>query len=291
MIRIWWKTIRPKTLFAGISPVILGAVLAYDEGFFFPGLFGTTLFCVLMLQIGANLANDYFDFIQGADTVNRLGPTRALPAGLLSERRLLGGMVIVFFAAFFAGVRLSIEGGRVIFFTGIAAAMVAFLYTAAPIRLGYRGWGETAAFVFFGPVALTGTYYLQAGHVSIEALVLSISPGLFSLALLTLNNYRDRNEDKETGKRTLVVRFGPAFGRLLYTISITGAFASPCLLLGLGQTGAIMFVTPLLGLTCIPVIIKLYRKSAGRWLNKILGATGALQALGTAGVSAVLLID
>lgn len=289
MIRIWWETIRPKTLIAGASPVILGGALAYREGRFIPAVAGVTLFCALMLQIGANLANDYFDFLQGADTEKRTGPRRVLPSKLMTKRQLLRGMAAVFATALMAGAYLSVHGGRVIFFIGIIAMLMSVFYTAGPLQLGYIGLGEAAAFIFFGPVAVTGTYYLQSGRFTVEALLLSISPGLFAVALLTVNNYRDRTEDKLTGKKTLPVRFGPAFARRLYTFSIVCAFALPCLLPLTGKVGFTICGTPLIAVFAVPVLFKLHRRAPGAWLNKVLGATGTFEALATAGVTAVLI--
>ena len=145
MIRIWWETIRPKTLIAGASPVILGSALAFHDGYFTPVIAGVTLFCALMLQIAANFANDYFDFIGGADTPDRLGPRRMLPAGLISKRQMVQGMVVVFTAALISGAYLTIVGGRIVFFIGILAMLMSVFYTAGPIKLGYIGLGEAAA--------------------------------------------------------------------------------------------------------------------------------------------------
>ena len=288
MTRIWWETIRPKTLIAGASPVILGSALAFHDGNFSPVIAGVTLFCALMLQIGANFANDYFDFVNGADTPERLGPRRALPEGLISKRQLLYGMGTVFAAALMSGAYLTIVGGRIIFFIGITAMLMSVFYTAGPVKLGYIGLGEAAAFLFFGPVAVTGTYYLQAGRLCFEALMLSASPGLFALALLTVNNYRDRKEDTRTGKRTLAVRYGAVFARKLYAVSLISAFLIPCLLVFSKQIGFAVCFIPLPAAAAVPVLRKLRKRPPGKWLNRVLGATGLFEALLTAGVTLAL---
>ncbi len=290
MTRIWWETIRPKTLIAGASPVILGSALAFHDGSFRPAAAAVTLFCALMLQIGANFANDYFDFINGADTPERLGPRRALPNGLISKRRLVQGMAVVFAAALISGAYLTMIGGRIIFFIGITAMLMSVFYTAGPLKLGYIGLGEAAAFLFFGPVAVTGTYYLQTGRVGIEALLLSVSPGLFALALLTLNNYRDREEDMKTGKRTLAVRYGAVFARTLYTASLISGFLVPCLLVFFEGIGAAVCFISLPAAASIPVLCKLRKRPPGKWLNRVLGATGLFEALLTAGLALALVL-
>jgi 1,4-dihydroxy-2-naphthoate polyprenyltransferase len=288
--RIWWETIRPKTLIAGASPVILGCALAFHDGSFQPAAAAVTLFCALMLQIGANFANDYFDFINGADTADRIGPRRALPNGLISKRQLVHGMAVVFSAALMSGAYLTVIGGRIIFFIGITSMVMAVFYTAGPVKLAYIGLGEAAAFLFFGPVAVTGTYYLQTGMVSREALLVSISPGLFALALLTVNNYRDREEDRRAGKRTLVVRYGAVFARTLYTATLISGFLVPCLLVFSERIGAAVCFIPLLAGASIPVLRKLRKQPPGRWLNKVLGATGLFEALVTAGLALALIL-
>ena len=291
MIRIWWETIRPKTLIAGASPVILGSALAFHDGYFTPVIAGVTLFCALMLQIAANFANDYFDFIGGADTPDRLGPRRMLPAGLISKRQMVQGMVVVFTAALISGAYLTIVGGRIVFFIGILAMLMSVFYTAGPIKLGYIGLGEAAAFLFFGPVAAAGTYYLQAETVGFEVLLLSVSPGLFALALLTVNNYRDRAEDMRSGKKTLAVRYGAVFARTLYSISLVSAFVIPCLLVFSKKIGFSVCFPPLLVGISVPVLHKLRKQPPGKWLNKVLGATGLFEALATAGITLALTLS
>lgn len=289
MIRIWWDLTRPKTLIASASPVILGCALAYNGGSFSPAVAGVTLFCALLLQIAANFANDYFDYVNGADTERRIGPRRALPAGLITKRQLIQGLAVVLAAALMSGAYLSILGGRVIFFIGIIAMLMSVFYTAGPVKLGYIGLGEASAFLFFGPVAVTGTYYLQTGTVTPEALVLSFSPGLFALALLTINNYRDRREDMLSGKRTLAVRFGPVFARILYSVSLVLAFTLPCSLILSKRIGPAICLVPLLTVIAVPVLIRLNKRPPGKWLNSVLGATGMFQVLMTAGVTLALI--
>jgi 1,4-dihydroxy-2-naphthoate octaprenyltransferase len=309
--RAWWEAARPKTLIAGASPVILGSALAVRAGDFRPGAGIAALVCTLLLQIGANIANDYYDYRQGHDTPRRTGPRRAAASGLIPPLRLRRAVAAVFFAAVCAGVYLTSIGGPVILFTGIAAAAAAVFYTAGPVRLGASGLGEAAAFLFFGPVACIGTFYLHTGppvHASglIPAAVVSVSPGLFSLAILTVNNYRDREEDAATGKLTLAARFRPRFSKLVYIGSVTAALCIPCVWAAVSAAGdwaaasaggwfpaaAVRpFCLPgLLLLGCIPVFVSFLRRAPGPWLNRTLAITGLFQALFTLVLGSVLIL-
>jgi 1,4-dihydroxy-2-naphthoate octaprenyltransferase len=308
-----WKLIRPKTLLAGIAPVMLGGALAYGDGAQYSGAFsfslaGVTLFCVPCLQAASNLANDYFDYVQGHDTAGRTGPLRLLAAGRVSKREMLRMLAAVLLFAFFSGSYLVIEGGPVIFFAGFSAILASVFYTAPPMRLGASGLGEASAFLYFGPAACWGTYFLQRGTVSLEVLILGFVPGFFSLALLTVNNYRDREEDRKTGKNTWVVRLGPGFGRFLYVFSMCSALLIPAGLYLFTRTlppdGAAGTQTPTalltaavpagagIGLTAamVPVFVKLLRTAPGVWLNRLLGRTVFFEVLfvGVLSVTVVL---
>ena len=306
--RVWWETARPKTLIAGAAPVVLGSALAARSGGFRPGAGIAALVCTLLLQIGANIANDYYDYRQGHDTPRRTGPRRAAASGLIPPLRLRRAMAAVFFAAVCAGVYLTAIGGPVIFFTGIAAMAAAVFYTAGPVPLGASGLGEAAAFFFFGPVACIGTFYLHTGAVGaesgiIDAAVVSISPGLFSLAILTVNNYRDREEDAETGKFTLAARFLPRFSKSLYIVSVTLAMLLPCAWLAAlrifggsagtllkGESGRPFCLPGALLLGCIPVFVSFVRREPGPRLNRTLAITGMFEALFILALGSVLIL-
>lgn len=213
---------RPRTWIAGIAPVALGGALAFSEGSFQSSLWTLTLLFALLIQIGTNYANDAFDFLKGADTQERLGPPRATQQGWLSPRSVflaagvsLGTALLI---AAFLIVRLEIlwQGWWWSVPLALLSALCAILYTGGPKPLGYLGLGELFVFVFFGPVALLGTYFLQTGALSQEALFLSFSPGLFGAALLAANNLRDETTDTLAGKKTLIVRWGKTFGAWEY---------------------------------------------------------------------------
>jgi 1,4-dihydroxy-2-naphthoate octaprenyltransferase len=226
----WMLAIRPKTLFASVGPVLLGLAVAWSESRTFNILIaGLTLTCALLLQVGSNLANDYLDAVRGVDNHNRLGPLRVTSAGLITHTSMKTGLIATLGAAFLLGIYLMIAGGPVIIAVGLISIYFSYGYTGGPFPLSYNGLGELAAFIFFGPVAVFGTAYLQTHEVSRLALIAGIGPGFISGCILAINNLRDINSDTETGKRTLAVRFGEKLQRylcisLIFLSTITGFF-------------------------------------------------------------------
>ncbi|MBX7065975.1 MAG: 1,4-dihydroxy-2-naphthoate polyprenyltransferase [Parachlamydiales bacterium] len=215
---------RPKTWIASVSPVLIGASLT-------PRLDGTifllTLLFSLFIQIGTNFANDYFDFIKGADTAKRQGPKRATQQGWISPQSMWIACLVVFGSAVLFAIPLMMIAGIWSFF--LAALCVAFgiLYTGGPKPLGYLGLGELFVFPFFGPIAACGTYFLQTGTVSMSVLIASLAPGFLSCAILVANNLRDEENDIAAGKMTLVARFGRTFGAIEYTLCVVFAACVP----------------------------------------------------------------
>ena len=212
----WILAARPKTLFASICPVLLGLALAYDQ----IGQLSTltsllTLLCAVLLQIGTNLVNDYYDHVNGVDDETRLGPKRVTAEGLISPAAVKKAFISVFLVSFVIGIYLMIEGGFPIILIGLSSILFAWAYTGGPVPLAYYGLGELLALVYFGPVAVWGTWYIQTKDSSIQAALLGIGPGLFSAALMAVNNLRDRQNDKEKGKITLAVLLGEAGARSL----------------------------------------------------------------------------
>ncbi|HEY2811220.1 MAG TPA: 1,4-dihydroxy-2-naphthoate polyprenyltransferase [Rhabdochlamydiaceae bacterium] len=215
-VRPWILASRPKTLVAALSPVLIGTTIALSEGIFHPLAFLFTLLTAMGIQILTNLANDYFDFIKGADTAQRKGPLRVVQAGLVSPQAMKRAMILVCALTFFSGCCLIYQGGIPIACLLISSLILAVLYTAGPYSLAYLGLGDIFVLCFFGPLAVLGTYYLQTHHFSKEAFVLGLSPGCFSTAILIANNVRDIDEDKVVNKKTLPVRFGKTFGKWEY---------------------------------------------------------------------------
>jgi len=268
----WLLAVRPKTLPAAISPVLVGTAMAWADGYFslFPALAAAG--GALLLQIFSNFANDYFDFAKGADTSERLGPTRVMAAGLLSPRAMRRGMVLVVALAVLDGVYLVLVGGWPILAVGLASLVAAVLYTGGPFPYGYHGLGDLFVFVFFGLVAVAGTYFVQAGGLSGEILVAAAAVGALVTAILVVNNLRDIATDARAGKRTLAVLIGARNTRLQYVVLLVLAYAAPFVLwLGFERGAAILL--PLLSL---PLAIRragsLYR-ATGTALNALLAAT------------------
>jgi 1,4-dihydroxy-2-naphthoate octaprenyltransferase len=207
--RAWILASRPKTLPAAASPVIIACTLAYVEHTFKPWVALAAFFGALLLQIGANLANDVFDYQHGTDRHGRYGPTRMTQAGLLSPTEVKTGMWIVFALAAVCGIYMTLYSGWWIIIIGLLAVIAAIAYTGGPFPYGYKGLGEVFVFIFFGFAAVCGTYYAQAGRVSLLAILSSVPVGLLIVAILVVNNLRDLEGDRDSGKRTLAVRFGP----------------------------------------------------------------------------------
>jgi 1,4-dihydroxy-2-naphthoate octaprenyltransferase len=228
---LWIQAVRVKTLPAGAAPVILGLALAYRLQ---PSSFAAqpalaTLACVLLLQMSANLINDYFDAVRGVDGPERLGPTRVTASGLISPQKVQQVFRLFLAIAFGLGIYLSLQGGIAIFAVGLLAMVTAYAYTGGPYPLSHFGLGELLAFVFFGPVAVGGTFYIQAQSLPWPVLLASCGPGFISATIMGINNLRDRQTDLQRSKVTLMGRVSPATGRKLILGFITLASATPVL--------------------------------------------------------------
>mgnify|MGYP000013065938 CR=1 FL=1 len=216
----WLLATRPKTLPVTLCPIALGICLAWQDDYTNILISTIIILSALFIQIGTNLANDYFDFIKGADTSERIGPIRMTQAGLLSQKEMLIGFSVAFIIAFLLGFQLMIIGGLPIVIIGILSLLFGFLYTGSPYSLAYLGIADIIAFLFFGPIASAGTYYLLTESFSTTATLLGLSPGFFSMALLAVNNTRDIDEDRLANKKTLAVRFGINTTRFEYIIAL-----------------------------------------------------------------------
>lgn len=208
--------IRPKTLSASIAPVLVGSAIAFNSSQFNMRIFFLTIFSAIFIQIGTNFANDVYDFINGADNDERVGPTRAVQANLISVNVMKYLTIIAFSLSIICGLPLVIKGGYPILLIGILSIISGYAYTGGPYPLGYNGWGDIFVFIFFGPIAVCGTFFLQLGYVSIESLVSGIVMGCLSVTLLCINNIRDVDTDSNVGKRTIAVRFGVMFVKYLF---------------------------------------------------------------------------
>lgn len=273
----WIAAARPRTLPAAIAPVVVGSALAAREGRFDSAAAAICLGFALLVQIGTNFANDYYDFVHGADTPARVGPRRAVAAGLIAPRTMRRAMWVVFAAAFGLGLGLIAWGGPWLLAVGVTSILCGVAYTGGPWPLGYHGWGDVFVFLFFGLVAVGGTYFVQSGRWTADVLLASIPIGLLSANILVVNNYRDAATDAVAGKRTLVVRFGRRAARTQFNVSLALALAAPVVFLARGYSAWC-----LLPLALAPVgwrhCRRLRQGESPRELIALLGDTGKLLA-------------
>lgn len=272
--RAWVMACRPATLTAAVSPVLVGTACAYLVGGLAAGPAVAALVGAMLLQIGSNLANDVFDYEKGADTADRLGPTRAAQAGLLTAGALKRGMVVVFSLALAVGIYLTAAAGPVVVAIGVASILSAIAYTGGPYPLGYHGLGDVFVMLFFGFVAVCGTVFVQTGHVPLLAVVAAIPVGSLATAILVVNNVRDVATDVVAGKRTFPVRFGRLAGLREYALLVGLAYVVPAALVlgGQGRWTLLPLVTVPLGARLVSQIFR----DEGRALNATLIATAKL---------------
>lgn len=229
--RHWAEAARPKTLPAAIIPVMVGTALAAAHRTADLGKAVICLLFALLVQVGTNFANDYFDFVQGADAPGRVGPRRAVAAGLIAPPTMLRATGLVLGVAFAVGLLLVREGGWILLPVGVMSIICALAYTGGPFPLGYHGLGDVFVFVFFGLVAVDATFYVQAGGLAPDATSCAAAIGLLAANILVANNYRDAETDARAGKKTLVVRFGRKFAVWQYGLSHGVALLCPAALI------------------------------------------------------------
>ncbi|RMF42907.1 MAG: 1,4-dihydroxy-2-naphthoate polyprenyltransferase [Anaerolineae bacterium] len=274
----WIIAARPKTLPAAAAPVIVGgAVAAAQGGFhFLPWL--AALLGALLLQIGANFANDAFDYQKGADTEERLGPTRVTQSGLLTPRQVFTGMWVVFGLAALCGLYLIFVGGWPVLAIGVASILSAIAYTGGPYPLGYHGLGDLFVFLFFGLAAVCGTVYVQLHAVPALAWWAALPMGFIITAILVVNNLRDIETDRKAGKHTLAVRLGAGGAKAEYALLLAGSYAVPLVvwLLGLASPWGLL---AWLSLPKAWGLWKTVSTQTGRVLNQALAGTGQLALL------------
>src|SRR3954470_18409850 len=283
---------RPRTLPAAIAPVLVGTAAAIEEAGELPrvGAFIAALIGSIFIQIGTNLANDYSDAKRGADTVDRLGPVRVTAAGLVAPRSVLIATWLAFGIAVVAGIYLATVAGWLIIAVGAASIAAGVLYTGGPRPYGYAGLGELFVFLFFGLVAVNGSYYVQLERLDWLPFGLSIAVGCLATGILVVNNVRDVETDRRAGKRTLAVRLGRQGARRLYVALLVSAYAA--LLAIVTSRGGPWWA--LLGVLSVPMTMRPARlvssRTDGPSLNGALAATGALLGVFSLLVSAGLLI-
>ena len=275
LFSIWFQAIRPKTLTAAIAPVSVGTGLAIADGVaqwapVIAALIGATL-----IQVGTNLANDYFDFKKGADTEDRLGPARVTQKGWVSPKQVAAATIFTFALSVVVGSYLVYVGGLPIVGIGVASIISGVLYTGGPRPLGYLGLGDVFVLVFFGPVAVCGTYYVQALDISIACVWASISVGFLATAILVVNNLRDRKTDVLANKRTLAVRLGASGARAEYLVLVVGSYLSLFIPIVVSQA-TYGWLLPWLSLPLAVNEVRAIYAKDGAALNPHLGGTAKL---------------
>lgn len=271
----WVLAMRPATLGAAVVPVAVGAAVAYAAGGLRLGPTLGALLGAIFIQIGTNFANDVFDYEKGADTQDRLGPTRAVQAGLVSAPAMRRAMIVTFLLAAIAGGYLTYVGGWPLLVIGITSILSGIAYTGGPYPLGYHGLGDLFVMVFFGFVAVCGTVLVNLGSVPELAIWASVPPGALATAILVVNNVRDRETDVLAGKRTLAVRFGRAAGLAEYRLLILVSYLVPVLLFVLGRSSW-PILAPHLTAPAAVLLLRGLERGQGRELNAVLVGTARL---------------
>lgn len=276
----WLLAARPKTLLASLCPVAIGTAMAVHAGQFHPMAMTAALVGAISIQIGTNYCNDYFDYFQGADTEDRKGPTRAVQAGLISPNAMLRATVLMFGITVIATTYLYLRAGWPFILIGVLSILFGVLYTAGRCSLAYLGLGDPFVLVFFGPVAVAGTYYVQALSVDWPVIIAGLAPGLLATALLVVNNLRDIDEDRIANKRTLAVRFGKRFSRLQYTICVLLAAIVPVVLWATSSMSARILLACVVAVPGAFVISRVWQNDGAK-LRPFLGMTAGLLLLYT----------
>ena len=268
---------RPRTLPASVAPVLVGTALAAVADRFAPLAFAATLVGAIFIQVGTNLSNDYSDARRGADTEDRLGPVRVTAGGLVPPRQVLVATWVSFAIAVLVGAYLIAIAGWELLAVGAASILAGVLYTGGPRPYGYEGLGELFVFLFFGVVAVTGSYFVQAEKLPWEAFALAVPVGLLAAAILAVNNIRDLETDRRAGKRTLAVRLGRERARRLYAALVYGAFLAAPVPWLLGSLSAWLLLPWLALPLAVPLVRTVAQRSDGPSLNEALARTGLLQ--------------
>ncbi len=273
-INIWLNAIRPKTILASIAPVLIGIAMAFGDGGFHAPSACAALAAAVLIQIGTNLANDYFDWKNGVDTPERQkSRPSSILTGALTPQQVKWGFMTALFLAGILGGYLMFRAGWPIVIIGIFSITSAILYSAGPWSLAKTGLADLFVFVFFGPIAVGGTYYVQTFDINGAVILAGCAPGALSVAILTVNNLRDIKTDTRAGRKTLPIRFGRSFGRGEYLVSFLTAFLVPPVVTALTGEHHWLSLAALSLLLLIPVIEIIYTAEDGPTLNKALAST------------------
>jgi 1,4-dihydroxy-2-naphthoate octaprenyltransferase len=289
--RIWLVAARPRTLPAAVAPVLVGTALAGSEDVFRPLAFVAALLGSVFIQIGTNLSNDYSDARRGADTEDRLGPVRVTASGLVAPRQVLVATWLAFGVAVAFGIYLIALVGWELLAIGAASILAGVLYTGGPRPYGYEGLGEVFVFLFFGIVAVVGSYYVQTEELRALAFELAVPVGLLAASILMVNNIRDMDTDRRAGKQTLAVRLGRPRSRRAYALTFLISYLAIGLIVVAGEGEPWL----LLSWASAPLVPPLARTVATRTdgpsLNAALAGTGSVLAAFALLLSAGLLLS
>lgn len=229
-VKLWVEASRPKTLIASISPVLIGSAMTSFAGFFELPIFLYTILTGLLIQIGTNFANDYFDFKKGIDSQKKLGPRKLVVENLVTIKAMGIATILAFGASIIAATPLILERGPIVGWLVFFAILFGILYSAGSYSLSHLGLGDLFVVIFFGCVATGMTFYLQTGALLWDGFVAGLSPGLLSCSILCIDNLRDIKTDTIANKKSLPVRFGELFGKIEYLITMTTPFCIPPIL-------------------------------------------------------------
>jgi 1,4-dihydroxy-2-naphthoate polyprenyltransferase len=276
-IRIWLMAARVRTLPAAVAPVLVGTALAGFMHVFHPLRFIAALVGAVFIQVGTNLSNDYSDARRGADTEDRLGPVRVTAGGLVPPKQVLIATYVSFGIAVLAGIYLVAVAGWQLLIVGAASILAGVLYTGGPKPYGYEGLGEVFVFLFFGIVAVAGSYFVQTTHLDWEAFALAVPVGLLASGILVVNNVRDIDTDRRAGKRTLAVRLGRERTRTMFAAMVYLAYLLTPVTWLFGPLKPWVLLPWLTLPIAAPVVRTVRNHTDGGSLNQALAQTGMLQ--------------
>jgi 1,4-dihydroxy-2-naphthoate octaprenyltransferase len=289
-VTVWLLAVRPKTLPAAAAPVLVGTARAYAENVLDLLIAMAALSAALLVQIGVNLANDYFDYRNGIDTPDRLGPRRVTQSGLASPASVRIAMMVVFGAAFLVCLFLTSVAGWPVLLIGIVSMLAALAYSGGPYPLASHGLGDLFVFIFFGPVAVCGSYYVQTGSLSWLVAVLSVPVGFLITAILVVNNLRDLHTDAQTGKNTLAVLLGRQGSCIEFCLLVGGAHMMPVGIFLFSPFSA-WILLPLFSLPLYLLLMRAVVKTEGRGLNRVLAQSAMLALIYCFLLSVAVIID
>jgi 1,4-dihydroxy-2-naphthoate octaprenyltransferase len=290
-VRIWLMAARLRTLPAAIAPVLVGTALAGFQHVDHPLRLLAALLGAIFIQVGTNLSNDYSDARRGADAEDRLGPVRVTAGGLVPPRQVLIATYVSFGLAILAGIYLIIVAGWLLLVIGVASIVAGVLYTGGPRPYGYEGLGEVFVFLFFGVVAVAGSYFVQVRHLDWEAFALSVPVGLLASAILVVNNVRDIDSDRRAGKRTLAVRLGRDRTRVMFAVMLGLAFVLALVTWVFGPLGPWVALCWLAAPLAVSLVRTVAVHTDGPTLNGALARSGMLQLVFCVLLSAGLLLS